>query len=64
MMEGTENVLDLHDKMRARGVNKVARGQQAPRPALETGAVSDAPLLSPELTGIWKGCRVENGTTG
>ncbi|KAK7367704.1 hypothetical protein VNO80_09722 [Phaseolus coccineus] len=35
--------VDPHDKMRARDVNKVARGQQAPRPAHEYGTVSPPP---------------------
>ncbi|KAJ4728773.1 Cytochrome c oxidase subunit [Melia azedarach] len=36
--------LDPHDKMRARDVNKVTRGEQAPRPAHESGTVSQAPV--------------------
>ncbi|KOM44875.1 hypothetical protein LR48_Vigan06g018100 [Vigna angularis] len=32
--------VDPHDKMRARDVNKVARGEQAPRPAHQYGTVS------------------------
>ncbi|KAK9984864.1 hypothetical protein SO802_034389 [Lithocarpus litseifolius] len=39
----TSSVVDPQDKMRARDVNKVARGEQAPRPAHEPGAVSRAP---------------------
>jgi len=35
--------VDPHDKMRARDVNKVARGQQAPRPAHQYGTVSPPP---------------------
>ncbi|MED6141241.1 hypothetical protein PIB30_101310 [Stylosanthes scabra] len=35
--------LDPHDKMRARDVNKVARGEQAPRPPHEFGTVSPPP---------------------
>lgn len=35
--------MDPHDKMRARDVNKVARGEQAPRPAHEFGTVSPPP---------------------
>ncbi|CAJ1928843.1 unnamed protein product [Sphenostylis stenocarpa] len=35
--------VDPHDKMRARDVNKVARGEQAPRPAHEYGTVSPPP---------------------
>ncbi|KAH1223579.1 putative cytochrome c oxidase subunit 6b-like [Glycine max] len=35
--------VDPHDKMRARDVNKVARGEQAPRPAHEFGTVSPPP---------------------
>ena len=39
----TSSVVDPQDKMRARDVNKVARGEQAPRPAHEPGTVSRAP---------------------
>lgn len=35
--------VDPHDKMRARDVNKEARGEQAPRPAHEYGTVSPPP---------------------
>lgn len=35
--------VEPHDKMRARDVNKVARGEQAPRPAHEYGTVSPPP---------------------
>nr|GMD74830.1 putative cytochrome C oxidase subunit 6B-like [Ipomoea batatas] len=35
--------LDPHDKMRGRDVNKVARGEQAPRPVHEPGTVSAPP---------------------
>ncbi|KAJ4815201.1 hypothetical protein LUZ62_027767 [Rhynchospora pubera] len=49
-MEGTESVLNPHDKMRGRSVNRVATGEQAPRPAHEPGTITDAPPLSPELT--------------
>ncbi|GMN30804.1 hypothetical protein TIFTF001_002976 [Ficus carica] len=35
--------VDPHDKMRARDVNRVARGEQAPRPAHEYGTVSPPP---------------------
>lgn len=35
--------VDAHDKMRARDVNRVARGEQAPRPAHEYGTVSPPP---------------------
>jgi len=35
--------VDPHDKMRARDVNKVARGEQAPRPPHEYGTVSPPP---------------------
>ncbi|GAU38206.1 hypothetical protein TSUD_226260 [Trifolium subterraneum] len=35
--------MDPHDKMRARDVSKVARGEQAPRPAHEFGTVSPPP---------------------
>ncbi|XP_040987748.1 cytochrome c oxidase subunit 6b-3-like [Juglans microcarpa x Juglans regia] len=39
-----EAVVDPHEKMRARDVNKVARGEQAPTPAYEYGStVSRAP---------------------
>lgn len=49
-MEGTENVLNPHDKIRGRSVNQVATGQQAPRPPHEPGTITDAPPLTPELT--------------
>ncbi|CAL0314339.1 unnamed protein product [Lupinus luteus] len=39
----TSAAVDPHDKMRARDVNKVARGEQAPRPAHEYGTVSPPP---------------------
>ncbi|XVF13529.1 hypothetical protein REPUB_Repub08aG0215500 [Reevesia pubescens] len=42
------SVVDPHDRMRARDVNKVARGEQAPRPAHEYGTVSPPP--SPQST--------------
>ncbi|XP_031099176.1 putative cytochrome c oxidase subunit 6b-like isoform X2 [Ipomoea triloba] len=35
--------LDPHDKMRGRDVNKVARGEQAPRPVHQPGTVSAPP---------------------
>lgn len=35
--------VDPHDKMRARDVNKVAKGEQAPRPVHEFGTVSKPP---------------------
>ncbi|XP_024171713.1 putative cytochrome c oxidase subunit 6b-like [Rosa chinensis] len=35
--------MDPHDKMRSRDVNKVARGEQAPRPAHEYGSIRSAP---------------------
>ncbi|XP_061343920.1 cytochrome c oxidase subunit 12, mitochondrial [Gastrolobium bilobum] len=35
--------VDPHDKMRARDVSKVARGEQAPRPVHEYGIVSPPP---------------------
>nr|GMD78319.1 putative cytochrome C oxidase subunit 6B-like [Ipomoea batatas] len=38
--------LDPHDKMRGRDVNKVARGEQAPRPVHEPGTVSAPPPRS------------------
>ncbi|XP_060207521.1 putative cytochrome c oxidase subunit 6b-like [Lycium barbarum] len=37
------SAIDPHDKMRARDVNKVATGQQAPRPVHEPGTVSKPP---------------------
>lgn len=39
----TSSVVEPQDKTRARDVNKVARGEQAPRPAHEPGTVSRAP---------------------
>ncbi|XWS62082.1 hypothetical protein CRYUN_Cryun07bG0180600 [Craigia yunnanensis] len=44
----TASIVDPHDKMRARDVNKVAKGQQAPRPVHEYGTVSPPP--SPQST--------------
>jgi hypothetical protein len=35
--------MDPHDKMRARDVSKVTRGEQAPRPAHEFGTISPPP---------------------
>ncbi|CAN1748527.1 Cytochrome c oxidase subunit 6b-2 [Linum perenne] len=35
--------VDPHDKMRSRDVSKVARGEQAPRPAHEPGQISQRP---------------------
>ncbi|KAJ4958806.1 hypothetical protein NE237_025917 [Protea cynaroides] len=35
--------MDPHDKMRARDVEKVAKGEQAPRPPHEPGSISQAP---------------------
>ncbi|RWR77529.1 Cytochrome c oxidase [Cinnamomum micranthum f. kanehirae] len=35
--------VEPHDKMRARDVGRVARGEQAPRPAHEPGSISEAP---------------------
>ncbi|XP_010478694.1 PREDICTED: putative cytochrome c oxidase subunit 6b-like [Camelina sativa] len=35
--------MDPHDKMRSRDLSKVARGQQAPRPAHAPGTVSPPP---------------------
>ncbi|KAH0642949.1 hypothetical protein KY289_033923 [Solanum tuberosum] len=35
--------VDPHDKMRGRDVNKVAKGEQAPRPVHEFGTVSMPP---------------------
>ncbi|XVE57512.1 hypothetical protein DITRI_Ditri04bG0096600 [Diplodiscus trichospermus] len=42
-MSSTGAIVDSHDKMRSRDVNKVARGEQAPRPAHEYGTVSPPP---------------------
>ena len=42
------SIVDPHDKMRARDVNKVAKGEQAPRPVHEYGTVSPPP--SPQST--------------
>ncbi|XP_027183389.1 cytochrome c oxidase subunit 6b-3-like [Coffea eugenioides] len=39
----TDAVIDPHDKMRSRDVNKVARGEQAPRPPADHPIVSKAP---------------------
>lgn len=38
-----DTAVDPRDKMRSRDVNRVARGQQSPRPAHLPGEVSDAP---------------------
>lgn len=35
--------VDPHDKMRSRDVNRVARGEQASRPAHEYGSIRSAP---------------------
>ncbi|XP_071725434.1 putative cytochrome c oxidase subunit 6b-like [Rutidosis leptorrhynchoides] len=43
-------IVDPHDKMRSRDVNKVAKGQQAPRPAHEPGTVSAPPPPSSTKT--------------
>ncbi|XP_059590108.1 uncharacterized protein LOC132252816 isoform X2 [Vitis vinifera] len=43
------SVVAPHDEMRARDVNKVARGEQAPRPTLELGSISQAPPPPPNL---------------
>ena len=45
----TGSVVAPHDEMRARDVNKVARGEQAPRPAHELGSISQAPPPPPNL---------------
>ncbi|KAI5655835.1 hypothetical protein M9H77_33022 [Catharanthus roseus] len=37
------SIVDPHDKMRARDISKVTRGEQAPRPVQEHGNVSRAP---------------------
>ncbi|XVF51901.1 hypothetical protein PTKIN_Ptkin04bG0221800 [Pterospermum kingtungense] len=37
------SIVEPHDKMRSRDVNKVARGEQAPRPAHDFGTVSPPP---------------------
>ncbi|XP_038688334.1 putative cytochrome c oxidase subunit 6b-like [Tripterygium wilfordii] len=42
--------VDPHDKMRARDVNKAAKGEQAPRPALEYGTVSSPPSIGPTFS--------------
>ncbi|KZV56688.1 cytochrome c oxidase subunit 6b-like [Dorcoceras hygrometricum] len=39
----TASVMEPHDKMRARDVNKVARGEQAPRPPQQSPPVSRPP---------------------
>ena len=36
-------LVDPHDKMRARDVNKVAKGEQAPRPVHDYDTVSPPP---------------------
>ncbi|KAK1408069.1 hypothetical protein QVD17_39701 [Tagetes erecta] len=43
-------VVEPHDKMRSRDISKVARGQQAPRPAHEPGTVSAPPPPSSSTT--------------
>ncbi|XP_047088392.1 cytochrome c oxidase subunit 6b-3-like [Lolium rigidum] len=43
-----DNVVNPHDKMRSRDVNKVARGEQAPRPPHEPGSVADSPPAPPD----------------
>ncbi|KAK8640037.1 hypothetical protein V6N13_138402 [Hibiscus sabdariffa] len=47
-MSSTGAAVDPHNKMRARDVNRVAKGEQAPRPVHEYGTVSAPP--SPEST--------------
>ncbi|XP_051178764.1 cytochrome c oxidase subunit 6b-3-like [Lolium perenne] len=42
-----DNMVNPHDKMRSRDVNKVARGEQAPRPPHELGSVADSPPPPP-----------------
>ncbi|KAF7828520.1 putative cytochrome c oxidase subunit 6b-like [Senna tora] len=42
-MTGPGSQVDPHDKMRARDVNKVAKGEQAPRPPHQYGTVSPPP---------------------
>ncbi|XP_073148797.1 putative cytochrome c oxidase subunit 6b-like [Henckelia pumila] len=39
----TGSVMEPHDSMRSRDVNKVARGEQAPRPPQQSPPVSRAP---------------------
>ncbi|KFK45002.1 hypothetical protein AALP_AA1G331400 [Arabis alpina] len=41
--------MDPHDKMRSRGISKVARGEQAPRPAHTPGTVSPPPENKPKF---------------
>lgn len=41
--------MDPHDKMRSRDVSKVARGEQAPRPAHAPGTVSPPPQNEPKF---------------
>lgn len=41
-------IVNPHDKMRSRDVNKVARGEQAPRPPHEPGSVADSSPLLPD----------------
>jgi cytochrome c oxidase subunit 6b len=41
-------IVNPHDKMRSRDVNKVARGEQAPRPPHEPGSVEDSPPPPPD----------------
>lgn len=43
-------IVDPHDKMRSRDVNKVVKGQQAPRPPHEPGTVSAPPPPSSTTT--------------
>ncbi|KAM0930746.1 hypothetical protein ACQ4PT_000778 [Festuca glaucescens] len=45
-----DNMVNPHDKMRSRDVNKVARGEQAPRPPHEPGSVADSPPPPPDGT--------------
>ncbi|KQK13589.2 cytochrome c oxidase subunit 6b-3 [Brachypodium distachyon] len=49
-------VVNPHDKMRARDVGRVARGEQAPRPPHEPGSVDDSPPPPPPA-------EAEGGTT-
>ncbi|KAG8372690.1 hypothetical protein BUALT_Bualt12G0092800 [Buddleja alternifolia] len=51
-MSGVGSIVEPHDKMRGRDVNKVARGEQAPRPPQQSPQVSRAPPPSSTNTKV------------
>ncbi|XWS62084.1 hypothetical protein CRYUN_Cryun07bG0180800 [Craigia yunnanensis] len=53
----TASMVDPHDKMKARDVNKVAKGQQAPRPVHEYALFHLLLSLNPPLLHLLVLCR-------